>query len=578
MPRAVVHRKSDRQILREARRPIFKALLDARQRYGGKSVALIEADDRRLTYTDVIRGAFGLGSAIARKTKRGERVGIMLPTSVGTVVAFFALLAYGRVPAMINFTGGITNIAAACKMAEIKIILTAHQFIEVANLSRLERQVGEVAELVYLEDTRENLSLWDKVMAIVGSAVPWMVRARLNPDSMGVILFTSGTEGAPKGVVLSHTNIVANVVQINGHVELERSDILFNPLPTFHCYGLTAGTLFPIFSGAAAVMHPSPLQTKIIPKRIQETGATVLVATDTFLQHYARASNGDELKSLMYAVCGAERVRDETRSLVKRRFDLEVLEGYGVTETAPVLAVNQPGNNRSGTVGRLLPAVEARIEPVDGLEEGGRLMVRGPNIMLGYLSVDRPGELIELEEGWHDTGDAVTIDEHGFVSIRDRIKRFAKIAGEMVSLTVVENCASATWSDYLHAAVSVPDDRKGEQIILVTECPDLDPARLRTWAQQHGVSELTIPRRLIHIKSIPVLGTGKTDYVSVKRHVLDILEAEENAKNDPGKSAPAVPVVPVESVADPAPPSIDNDGDDAGADAGPEDGNKDRPA
>ncbi len=528
-------------IERESQRSLFSALLRARSQFGGAKDIAVDADGRTLTYNDIIQAAFGLGSAIARMTKRGENVGVLLPTGVGVVVTFFAVHAYGRVPAMLNFTAGPRNLRAACEAAQVTKVLTAHQFIELGNLQEVEASLKEHVELVYLEDVRESLSVVDKVRAVVGNFAPWLIQRQARPSDPGVILFTSGTEGDPKGVVLTHANVLANIAQINAHVTLETWDIIFNPLPTFHSYGLTAGTLFPIISGRKAVLHPSPLQVKIIPKRIRETEATILFATDSFLQQYARASSDDDLQSLRFAVCGAERVRDETRANVKRRFDLDVLEGYGVTETAPVLAVNQPGDIQPGTVGRMLPEVEVKLEPVEGLSDAGRLFVRGPNVMSGYLSKANPGEIQQLDEGWHDTGDVVSIDDDGYVTIRDRLKRFAKIGGEMVSLTVVENCASAIWPENMHAAVAISDKRKGEQIILLTDCEKANHTEMLAWARSHGVSVLAVPKRVIHVDDIPLLGTGKTNHVMVSQMAKAHLAAEEEAqaKQDSAQNAAA---------------------------------------
>ncbi len=244
-----------------------------------------------------------------------------------------------------------------------------------------------------------------------------------------------------------------------------------------------------------SVLHSSPLQTKVIPKRVQDTGATILFATDTFLNQYISACQGNELSKLRFAVCGAERVRDETRQLVQKRFAVELLEGYGATEAAPVIAVNQPGHNRPGTVGRPLPGMELKFEPVPGIESGGRMLVRGPNVMQGYLSSAKPGELQKLADGWHDTGDIVSQDDFGALTIRGRLKRFAKIGGEMVSLAVVENVASTLWREHDHAAAVLPDKRKGEQIVLSPRTPGraLD---LQRWAQDHGVNELCSPQDL----------------------------------------------------------------------------------
>lgn len=532
------------RILRRSRRTIFAKLLRARWRFGGKKVALTDADGRELTYGQILQTCFALGKVIGRHTERGEKVGVLLPTGAGAVIAFFAILASTRIPAMLNFTAGPRNLESACKAAEIKKIITAHQFIDVANLQKLEGELKEHAELLYFEDLREEVRLLDKIVAVVGPVLPWLVRFPAKPSDPGVILFTSGTEGDPKGVVLSHSNVIANVEQINAHVWLEPNDKIFNPLPTFHCYGLTAGTLWPILTGRALVLHPSPLQTKIIPQRIQETSSTILLATDTFLQQYVRASDDHALRSLRLAVCGAERVRDETRAVVEERFGCEVLEGYGVTEAAPVLAANQPGDIRAGTVGKMLPSIELRLEPVEGLEEGGRLFVKGPNIMAGYLSADEPGVIKPPEDGWYDTGDVVSLDDQGYMSIRGRVKRFAKIGGEMVSLTVVENCAGAIWPGVLHAAVNLPDDRKGEQIVLVTESTEVDRARLRTWMQSHGVPELAVPRKIVVVDAVPVLGTGKTDFHGVTtlarmelQKPAQELEAPTEAEAEPPQEA-----------------------------------------
>jgi acyl-[acyl-carrier-protein]-phospholipid O-acyltransferase/long-chain-fatty-acid--[acyl-carrier-protein] ligase len=519
---------------RNADTGVFQALLAARKEYGGSKIVLHDADDRKLSYDDIIRAAFALGSALKKGTRRGEAVGLMLPTGAGAVIAFYAINAYGRVPAMINFTAGARNVKAALAAGKVKRIVTAHAFIEKAELQDLVDDLKPHADFVYLEDVRANLGVRQKAAGAIGPILPWAIASAPNPNDAAVILFTSGTEGDPKGVVLSHRNIVANVHQILAHVPeaLGMDDILFSPLPTFHCFGLTAGALLPLLGGMRAALHPSPLQTKVIPKRVEETGATILLATDTFLNQYMRCCAGNELGKLRYAVCGAERVRDETRQLVRRRFNVELLEGYGATEAAPVISVNQPGRNHPGTVGRPLPGMEVKFETVPGIEKGGRLLVRGPNVMEGYLSPDKPGELQKLPDGWHDTGDIVVLDEDGYLTIKGRLKRFAKIGGEMVSLAVVENCASTLWREHDHAAAVLPDKRKGEQIVLLTTFPKADRGDLQRWAQDHGVNELALPRKIYQVPSIPVLGTGKMDIGAVQK-----LAAEIAARNESGVQA-----------------------------------------
>ena len=517
-------KRVERRIERRSRRSIFRAFLSSASRKGWKTVTVIDGDGKKFTYQDIARAAFALGGPIARMSSPGEKLGILLPTGAGAAISLFAVQSRGRVPAMLNFTAGPRNLKAATKAAQVTKVITARKFVEIGKLEPLIEALSDGLEFIYLEDVKETLAPVDKVRALLGPFLPSLLAANPDPDSDGVILFTSGTEGDPKGVVLSHANILANIEQIAEHVEIAPSDIFFNPLPTFHCYGLTAGTLWPMIVGYPVVLHPSPLQTKIIPKRIFETGSTVMFATDTFLNQYMRASEEGGMSSLRLAVCGAERVRDETRQAAERRFSFEVLEGYGVTEGSPVLAANQPGDIRGGTVGKMLPAIEVKLEPVEGLEGAGRLHVRGPNIMKGYITPDAPGVLKPLEDGWHDTGDVVSLDEGGYLSIRGRMKRFAKIAGEMVSLGVVENCASAVWPDNMHAAAILPDPRKGEQIILVTDKQEAERSLLLTWAQSHGVPEIAVPKKIVAVDEVPVLGTGKLDYVSIERLAKEGLE------------------------------------------------------
>ncbi|VAW00642.1 Acyl-[acyl-carrier-protein] synthetase [hydrothermal vent metagenome] len=502
-----------------AHKTLFTALLQAKSRYGKKTIALMDADDTEMSYGDLIRASFAIGSVLTRHSKRGEKVGIMLPTGIGSLIAFFALLAMGRVPAMMNFTAGSRNLILACKAAEIKTIVSAHRFIKLADLGDLVSQIDQAANFLYLEDLRAEMNLKDKLYAVLGPIFPWAFKAHSKWSEPGVILFTSGTEGDPKGVVLSHANVVGNVEQIRCHIELHTDDIVFNPLPTFHCFGLTGGALLPLFSGMKVALYPSPLHTKTIPERIKQTKATILFATDTFISRYARSSKDGDLNTLRFAVCGAERVRDETRAMIRKTCDFPLLEGYGATEASPVIAVNQPEDNRHGTVGKLLPGMQHRLDPVQGIDKGGRLFVRGVNVMCGYLRSEAPGVLEATKDGWHDTGDIVEISRKGYVTIKGRAKRFAKIAGEMVSLAVVENCAKAVWPEHEHVATTRPDKRKGETIILTSDCPDTNRAELLAWAQSHGVPELSVPRKINIVESIPVLGTGKVDYVEVEREL-----------------------------------------------------------
>lgn len=501
-----------------AQSSIFDALIAASRKYGAKKPILEDQERNPLTYLDLIRGSFALGRKISAFTKAGERVGVMLPSSSGGVVTFFALHAFGRVPTMLNFTAGIRNLKAACELAGVRTVLTSHRFVEQGKLHDLIDALETMTNVVYLEDVRATVGLADKLFAAAAGALPKQFRTPLSPREPGVILFTSGSFGAPRGVVLSQANLVANCRQIAQHIELDTDWVFFNPLPIFHVFGLTGGALLPILSGLKAFQYPSPLHVKQIPPLVKDTKANVLFATDTFINQYARSAEKDELSGLTFVVCGAEKVRDETHNLIHEKFGpIPLLEGYGATECSPVIAVNKPEDNRRGTVGALLPGMETRLEPVEGIPGGGKLLVRGPNVMSGYLRPD--GGVEPPNEGWHDTGDVVSITDDGWVKILGRVKRFAKVGGEMVSLTAAEDLAAAVWPDCRHAVVALPDPKKGERLILVTDRRDAEAAPLLAHAQQIGAPELAVPRKIIRVPEIPVLGTGKTDYVALQRIV-----------------------------------------------------------
>jgi acyl-[acyl-carrier-protein]-phospholipid O-acyltransferase/long-chain-fatty-acid--[acyl-carrier-protein] ligase len=510
--------------INQTRKPIFHALLEARDQFGGSTPAMVDGDGRTLSYNEIIRACFALGDALKKGTHAGENVGVLLPTGLGAAIAVFALSAYGRVPTMLNFSAGSASLKSALATAKVRRIVTAHRFIELGKFEELEASLGNLCKLLYLEDVRAGLSLRNKLAAVTGMIAPRAVAANPSPKKPAVILFTSGTEGEPKGVVLSHENLLANVAQVRTHIELFDNDIVFNPLPAFHCFGLNVGIILPLLAGVKVICHPTPLQPREIVHRIHASRATILLSTDTFITQYARAGDKDDLASLRLAVCGAERVRDETRALFRKKYDMEILEGYGVTEASPVIAANQIEANRPGTVGRMMAGMQARLEPVPGIVNAGLLFVKGPNVMLGYLNPGKPGVIEPPPDGWYNTGDVVSIDEEGFIAIRGRMKRFAKIGGETVSLGVVENCAAALWPDNRHAAVALPDGRKGEQILLVTDAPEARRQDLLAWAQNHGVAELAIPRKILIILEIPVLATGKTDYVAVEKMARAELE------------------------------------------------------
>jgi acyl-[acyl-carrier-protein]-phospholipid O-acyltransferase/long-chain-fatty-acid--[acyl-carrier-protein] ligase len=499
------------------RTTLWSALLDAVSAHGKAKVAIEDPERKPLTYGRLVLGALVLGAKLRDATNAGERVGLLLPNVQGVAVTIFGLSAFGRVPAMLNFTAGLKNLRAACEIGGVRTILTSRRFVDQGKLDDVVAGLAEGRRIVYLEDIRKQITSWDKIKGVLASLTPRSCEgAKLAPGSEAAILFTSGTEGTPKGVVLSHANLVSNAMQIFRHADgmLTADDVVMNPLPVFHSFGLTAGTLMPLLNGMKVVMYPTPLHYKQVPKLIGETGCTVLFGTDTFLQGYARAADAEDLRSVRIVIAGAERVKDETRALWSP-YGATICEGYGCTECSPVLACNTVGEGaRNGTVGRLVPGVRHRLEKVEGIETGGRLFVAGPNVMLGYLLGDRPGEIVAPDGGWHDTGDIVEVDEAGFVAIKGRAKRFAKLGGEMISLAAVESMVSSLWPGHNHVVVALPDPKKGEQLILITEYPNGDRKALLKEAQAQGYPELWIPRAILVTQMIPVLGSGKVDYTA----------------------------------------------------------------
>ncbi len=496
---------------------LFAALLAARDAHGGNRPILADPTSPPVSYDRLIAGSLILGRRLAREAALGENVGILLPNSVGAVVSFFALEASGRVPAMLNYSAGADAILSACATAGLKVVITSRRFVELARLGPLAERLGQAVRLLWLEDLRAEFGLLDKLHGVVAARFAGQRHRRLGigAGDPAVILFTSGSEGAPKGVVLSHANLLANRRQLAARVDFSPADHVLNVLPMFHSFGLTAGMLLPLLSGVRLFLYPSPLHYRIVPEVAYGIGATILFGTDTFLAGYARLANPYDFYALRYVFAGAEPVRAETRQVWSERFGKRLLEGYGVTECSPVIAVNTPMHFRAGTVGRFLPLIETRLEEIPGIEAGGRLWLRGPNVMAGYLRADQPGRLQPPEEGWYDTGDIVSVDREGFVTIAGRAKRFAKIGGEMISLTVAERIAEIARPQARHAVVALSDPRRGEKLVLVTEAPGLDRGELVAAAQAHGFPEIAIPREIVAVAQLPLLGSGKTNYPAV---------------------------------------------------------------
>ncbi|MDH5693633.1 MAG: AMP-binding protein [Gammaproteobacteria bacterium] len=504
---------------------LVERLLEARTIHGGKHIIAEDINRAPLNYNSLITKSTVLGRALQKEIGEEQTVGVLLPGTLATVATFWGLHLYGKVPAMLNFTTGAKGMITACETALLKQVITSRRFVQQAGLSQAIEKLAEHVHIIYLEDVAEKIGLLAKLFGLVRSRLDKSL-VRLAPrdvQSTAVILFTSGSEGTPKGVVLSHRNLISNIQQLSSRVDFNAQDVALNALPLFHSFGLTAGMILPITSGVRVFFYPSPLHYRVVPEVAYDINATLLFGTNTFLSGYARFADAYDFYSLRYVFAGAEKLQDEVRRAWQDKFGVRIFEGYGATETAPVIAGNTPLANKAGTVGRIMPGMEYRLLDVPGLHEGQKLVVHGPNVMQGYLLHANPGGLVppssELGEGWYDTGDIVTIDEEGFITICGRAKRFAKVAGEMVSLTSVEVMASKVWPNNLHAAISIPDERKGEQVILLTTCPSAERNDLLSQAKSEGVGEICVPRKVLKVEHIPVLGTGKIDYVSAEKMV-----------------------------------------------------------
>lgn len=496
---------------------LMHALIRARRTHGCATSILQDRTDPPMSYDALVQMSYALAGKIKEVTAERAAVGLLLPTSGPAVATFFSVQAAGRVAALLNHQAGFNSLRSACTLAGATTIVTSQRFLKAAHLEATAERLRAHFSVVFLEDLRDAMTAADRAVAFLRSRLANLLQQPGRQDEVAAILFTSGTTGAPKGVALSHANILANIAQCRAHAPLDPNWVFFSALPIFHAFGLTCGALLPILSGMKVVFHPSPLDRHQIPTIITETGASVLVSTDTFARHYARAALPNTLASLRYAVLGGEKVSDRTIALFSAASPAQILEGYGVTECAPVVALNQPGSGRRGTVGKLLPGMAARLEPVPGVSVGGRLLLRGPNVMLGYLDPTAPGGIETIADEWFDTGDLALVDKDGFISITGRIKRFAKIGAELVSLAAVEETAAALWPENRHAAVAIDRTDGGEAIVLVTDHEDASRTDFAAWAQANNASALEVPDHVLTVARLPTLATGKPDYERTRR-------------------------------------------------------------
>ena len=497
-------------------RTLFEAFLDAIDKFGGNYKLIEDMNETEESYQELLKKSLALGRLAAKVSAPKEAIGVLMPNITNTLALILGMTAFNRVPAMLNYTAGTAGMQNACTAANVKTIITSHKFIEVANLEEVVDHLQGL-NIVYLEDLRKQFGVLDRAW-LMGYALhyPRLVMEASTPEQPAVILFTSGSEGKPKGVVHSHKSILANISQIMAVLDFNPTDKFMMVLPIFHAFGFT-GSMLPMLNGIKIHVFPSPLQYKVIPEVIYDRGCTVFFATSTFLSNYAKFAHPYDFYKLRIVIAGAEKLNDEVRKVYSEKFGIRILEGYGTTECAPVLSANTPMANLNGSVGQFAPGLKHRLEPVPGIESGGLLHVKGENVMLGYYMFDEPGVLKPPPDGWYNTGDIVEVDAEGFIHIKGRVKRFAKVAGEMVSLEVVEQIANTAAPECQHAASTQVCPQRGEAIILFTTDHKLKREDLQLVAKNLKLPDFAVARKIVKIEELPILGTGKTDYVTLKQ-------------------------------------------------------------
>ena len=491
---------------------------DARARLDGKMHAITDPLGNALTHRKLTLGAAVFSRLLMARTEPGERVGVLLPGVSAVSVVLMGLWRAGRVPAILNPTLGPTPMLSAVDTAAMKRILTSRDFIAKAGLEEVVTHLEQNGvEILWTDDLKAGITWGVKLRALIDARRPAEVRVTCNDPA--VVLFTSGTEGAPKGVVLTHGNLIANVAQLRARTDVSSRDRVLSAMPVFHSLGLTGGLLLPLIAGAPLMIYPSPLHYKVVPEMAYAHQATLILGTDTFLSGWARKAEAYDFNSVRAAIAGAEPVKPATRDTWAQKFGVRILEGYGATEAGPVIALNTPMESRAGTVGRPLTGIDLRLEDVPGLT-GKRLWVRGPNVMAGYLMPGDGGKLSPVTDGWYDTGDVIDVDAEGYIAIVGRVKRFAKLGGEMVPLGACEELAARCWPDARVAAITLTDARKGERIVLATDAAGADRAAVSDMARAQGMAATMVPAEVLVLPEIPLLASGKIDYPAVTRAVL----------------------------------------------------------
>ncbi len=515
---AVAHRKTRRDTL--GRRLVRTA------RRNWSQFAMADSSGRELTYGRMLAGGILLARWVRRVSAREERIGILLPPTVPGALVNIGVTLAGRIPVNLNFTAGRDGMAAAVQQCGIRTVVTSKAFLA---KTRLDAMPGAV----YVEDILAGVSRLERLRALLAArfAPARPICAKASPDSLATVIFSSGSTGQPKGVMISHYNALANIEAMAQVFRIGPSDRIVGVLPFFHSFGFTVTIWFPFIAGCGVVYHPNPVDAKAVGELTRKYRATLLLSTPTFCINYTRKCSVEDFASLRFVLVGAEKLRAPIAAAFREKFGLEPLEGYGCTEMSPVVAVNSPNfdagrdtqvGNKPGTVGHPMPGVAARIvdpvtfEPLPANTEG-LLLVGGSNRMLGYLG--QPARTAEVFRGdWYITGDIARIDDEGFLHITDRLSRFSKIAGEMVPHIRIEEAIAAAIGDAPCAVTAVADDQRGERLVAMYVSPGITPADLWQKLAASALPRLWLPKpeNIYLVENLPVLGSGKLDLRGVR--------------------------------------------------------------
>jgi acyl-[acyl-carrier-protein]-phospholipid O-acyltransferase/long-chain-fatty-acid--[acyl-carrier-protein] ligase len=510
----------------------------ARRNWG--QFAMADSTGRELTYGRALTAAVLLAAEVRRRPDSERMIGLLLPATVGGALANLGVSLAGKVPVNLNFTGGKEAMVYAAAQCEIRTVITSKVFLTKAKLDAPEGAV-------YLEDILAAMGQGQKLWGLVKARLApgaWLT-PKGDPNGLATVIFSSGSTGVPKGIMLSHFNLASNVDAVLQLFALDRRDRIIGVLPLFHSFGFMATIWLPLFTGGGVVYHPNPTDAKTIGELVHKYKGTFLLSTPTFCGTYMRKCTREQFASLRFVVVGAEKLRETVRKEFEETFGIDLLQGYGMTEMSPVVAVNTPDfragkeiqiGTKHDTVGLPIPGVAVRIvdpetnEPLPpGLE--GMLLVKGPNRMLGYLNdPERTAQV--FQDDWYITGDIAKVDEDGFLAITDRLSRFSKVGGEMVPHVLVEEMISKACQDSSGnaapcAVTGLPDERKGEKLAVLYTDPAITPEDLWRRLSETDLPKLWLPKleNIHRVEELPILGTGKLDLRGVRARALE-LESE----------------------------------------------------